>query len=135
MDKMNLPLSLAAVIIVMLCSHFGDDASAKVKLKARIPELCYGCHDGLKKGLEDPHVHFLFKQGKCITCHNTHVSDVEGLLHGETNSVCLKCHEALRNRMREGFVHNVVRRGSCSDCHEAHSSQHSQGRCNFPRRH
>jgi predicted CXXCH cytochrome family protein len=124
--KMKLLLSLSTVIIVLLFSHFGDHAYSKVKLKAKIPALCYDCHDGLKKNLEDPHVHFLFKQGKCITCHNTHVSSVDGLLHGETNSVCLKCHEALRNRINKGIVHNVIRRGSCTDCHQAHSSRYDK---------
>ena len=126
MEKMKLVLSLSMVIIVILFSHFGDHAYSKVRLKAKIPALCYDCHDGLKKALEDPHVHFLFKQGKCTTCHNSHVSDVDGLLLGKANSVCLTCHEALKNRIRNGVVHNVIRRGFCTDCHQAHSSQHNK---------
>jgi predicted CXXCH cytochrome family protein len=110
------------LIIAGLCFFArGDSAHAKMKLKAKIPALCYECHEKLKKGLSDPYVHFLFSQGKCITCHNAHVSDMEGLLHGNANTVCLNCHQEIKNLLEKGNVHNVLRKGSCTDCHEAHS--------------
>ncbi|MDH4029191.1 MAG: cytochrome c3 family protein, partial [Nitrospirota bacterium] len=75
----------------------GSSATAQVKLKADVPALCYECHKELKKNLADQYTHFLFKQGKCTTCHNSHVSNVKGLMNDEVNTICLNCHEKLKD--------------------------------------
>jgi len=124
LKAMKLLLSLLIVIMVMTLSDYAERADAKIKLKANIPDLCYKCHEGLKKQLGDPYVHVLFKQGKCISCHNSHVGEMDNLLYGKTNTVCLSCHSAIKKLVDNGFVHNVIRRGSCSDCHQAHSSRY-----------
>ncbi len=121
-SKSGIIFCYALLIIASLyIIAWSGSAHAKTKLKAKIPALCYECHEKLKKDLADPYVHFLFRQGKCITCHNAHVSDMEGLLNGSANSVCLNCHQEIKNLLKKGNVHNVLRKGSCTDCHEAHS--------------
>lgn len=100
----------------------GSGASAGVKLKAKIPALCYECHNELKKELEDKYVHFLFKQGKCISCHNSHVSNVEGLMNDEVDLLCLACHERMRKQIESSNMHSALREGGCRDCHSPHSS-------------
>jgi predicted CXXCH cytochrome family protein len=110
-----------SIVLVM----WSGIAEAKVKLKKKVPALCYECHENLKEELADPYVHFLFKQGKCITCHNSHVSNEEGLLNEKINNVCLNCHNALRKLVSKAKVHPALTRGTCADCHGPHSGKHT----------
>jgi predicted CXXCH cytochrome family protein len=96
---------------------------AQTKLKAKIPALCYECHKELKKGLSDRYIHFLFKQGKCITCHSSHVSKIKGLMKEEITSLCLKCHENLRNLIKKATLHSALKENDCTECHHAHSGK------------
>jgi predicted CXXCH cytochrome family protein len=100
-----------------------NNVEAQIKLKNKIPELCYECHKELKENLSDRYIHFLFKRGKCVTCHNSHVSNVKGLMNDELNALCLGCHEELRNLIEKATVHSAIRDGICSDCHYAHSGE------------
>ncbi len=119
-SKKNILLIIWSILTLAgLIFHY--DTNAAVKLKKPIPELCYDCHKELKEGLVDKFQHVLFKKGECITCHNSHVSSVPGLLDDTVGSICLGCHEDLRKMINAGRVHNVLRKGDCTECHEAHS--------------
>lgn len=112
------------IIGVLLAASFfipGNKADARLKLKAKEPEICYSCHEKLKKGLSDRYVHFLFKKGACITCHNSHVSRFDGLLVDELDRICLNCHKEKKDLIEKGKLHGALRDAICSDCHFAHS--------------
>jgi len=97
--------------------------STHVKLKAKIPELCFDCHKELKKGQSDKYVHFLFKEGKCSTCHNPHVSKIKALMVDEIDSLCMGCHEDISNLVKNSKVHSALRENNCTECHFAHSGE------------
>jgi predicted CXXCH cytochrome family protein len=97
--------------------------SAMPKLKSKIPALCYDCHKDLEKGLADRYVHFLFKQGKCITCHNSHVSKNKGLMIEDVDAVCLGCHEDINSLISKGSIHTALRNDDCTGCHYPHSGK------------
>jgi predicted CXXCH cytochrome family protein len=119
-SKVNI-LFILLVISIAAGLILNGKADASFKLKKPIPELCYDCHKELKDAQKDKFLHVLFKKGECITCHNSHVSSVPGLLDDTVGSICLGCHEDIRNLINAGRVHNVLREGDCTECHEAHS--------------
>lgn len=114
-----------AVTVAILCVLFLKDglrsAGAQPEGKIKVPDVCYKCHGSMRDKLSDKYKHPLFSQGKCLSCHDVHVSSHKGLLHGEINAVCLDCHEGVRNSLKSGRVHGAVRSGACTDCHSAHS--------------
>ncbi|UCH82047.1 MAG: hypothetical protein JSW20_05310 [Nitrospiraceae bacterium] len=120
-SRKNIQIIIWSMLTVAIIA-FHSSAEARVKLKKPIPELCYDCHEELKKALSDTFVHELFKKGDCITCHNSHVSSVPGLLDDRVGSICLNCHEYIKKLMTTGRVHNILRNGNCSECHTPHSS-------------
>lgn len=97
---------------------------ARAELKKEIPALCFDCHEELKNRLSSPHVHFLFKQGKCITCHNAHISDVRGLLNDDMDAICLNCHDDVKGRLKSAVVHSPLRENACTRCHSIHGGEH-----------
>jgi predicted CXXCH cytochrome family protein len=109
------------ILITLVLIWSSGSAFAQVKLKVPVPDLCYKCHKELKKDLADKYTHFLFKQGKCTVCHNSHVSNVKGLMNDEINPICLNCHEKMRNLLDKAVLHSALRDGVCTDCHYAHS--------------
>ncbi len=113
------------LIVLMACILVRvNGADAQIKLKAKMPDLCYECHKELKKNLSDSYIHFLFKRGKCIVCHNSHVSNIDGLLTDDIDSICLNCHERMQKLIREATLHSALRDGVCTDCHYAHSGSY-----------
>ena len=113
----------ALCLAILITLSWSNSAFAQVGLKAKVPALCYECHKKLKKGLSDKYVHFLFKQGKCITCHNSHVSKVKGLMSEEIDTVCLNCHEEVRTLIKNTTLHSALRDNNCTECHSPHSGK------------
>jgi predicted CXXCH cytochrome family protein len=111
-------------VLAIIVTFRSDTAYAQPDLKTEIPALCYDCHKGLKDRLSSPNVHILFKQGKCITCHNAHASDMKGLLNDDITGVCLGCHEDINNRLRSATVHSPLRENPCIKCHSIHGGEH-----------
>jgi len=60
-----------------------------VELVAPKDELCFTCHEKAKGTLE----HGPYKQGKCVFCHDPHVSQYEYQLRAQGNALCLECHQ------------------------------------------
>ena len=120
----DLKVYLLRLFLFVLAAFFlipGCDLSAANRLKAKVPDLCYECHKEMKEDLKDRYVHFLYKGGKCTTCHNSHVSNIKGLMNDEIDSVCLKCHEKMRKLLDRAAVHSALKDGECTDCHRPHS--------------
>jgi predicted CXXCH cytochrome family protein len=90
-------------------------------LKSDVPGLCYECHVKLKDSLSNSYVHFPFEDGRCISCHNAHASNMKGLTREDTNSLCLSCHDAIGRLLKQDYIHYALKKGVCTDCHYAHS--------------
>ncbi len=114
-------ISLCLAVFSILC--FDNTAFAQVGLKTKVPALCFGCHKELEKGLKNQYVHFLFKEGKCITCHNSHVSKIKGLMIDEVDSICKGCHDDIRKLIENTIVHGALRGNNCTKCHFPHSGE------------
>ena len=121
MGKLSAIPHVLTIILMAIALTVSSSSYAQVKLKKSLPELCYECHQGLKKDLADQYTHFLFKQGKCTKCHNAHVSNVKGLMNDRLNAVCIQCHGKLIDPAKKPVVHIAIRDGACSDCHNSHS--------------
>lgn len=106
---------------LMLSAH-GTFAQGNLAFRSKEPDVCYKCHPQLKEALSQKHVHFVFKQGKCSSCHNPHVSNIKGLMRDEVNDLCLSCHENTKKLLKKTTVHGAISRGKCTDCHAAHGS-------------
>jgi len=121
------PLKKGEQPLSEIANRKGDEHKKRdygqVKLKTKVPELCFECHKELKKGRSDRYVHFLFKEGKCITCHNSHVSKIKGLMIDEVDAICLGCHDEIRNLVNNAILHGALRDNSCTECHFPHSGE------------
>lgn len=116
----NMNIYCFLFILLMFSVWWSDNAYAGRKLKAKVPNLCYECHRELKTALADKYVHELFKKGKCTVCHNSHVSNIKGLMNGEVDVICLNCHDRMRVKIEKSTRHGALRDGECTDCHNAH---------------
>ena len=118
--KKNILYAICFILItfVLISWNYTD---AQVKLKTKMPDLCFDCHKELKKGLSDRYVHFLFKEGKCIACHNSHVGKLKGLMNEEIDTICLRCHEEISNLIKKATLHSALRENNCPECHYPHS--------------
>ncbi|MDO8282742.1 MAG: cytochrome c3 family protein [Thermodesulfovibrionia bacterium] len=117
--KFSLIFAFMLALHLIFCSY----SHAEIKLKAKEPASCYKCHNELKERLSDNFTHFLFKQGKCSTCHNPHVSKDRGLIRGDINPLCLGCHDSIEKLVNNARQHSAIRDGLCTGCHDPHSSK------------
>ena len=117
--------------------HTAPHAKKKgeLSLAAKVPELCYMCHDQgtfTKKNIHPP-----VAGGDCLTCHNPHASDSPRLLNQAVPALCQNCHPDKINGKHilagYGFGDNhpilgridPIRKGrelGCASCHDPHSS-------------
>ncbi|OHE56069.1 MAG: hypothetical protein A2Z47_02070 [Thermodesulfovibrio sp. RBG_19FT_COMBO_42_12] len=116
-----LTLALTLTSIILVWSGFAYAQSGE--LKEKVPDLCYQCHIKLKDSLSRSNVHFPFKEGKCISCHDTHTGNIKGLVKEEINALCLSCHEGIKKALKKNYVHYALKKGACTDCHYAHSGE------------
>jgi len=85
-------------------------------------ELCYGCHDELKKTLQSGKIiHKPFAEGNCLACHDPHSSSKKGLIKQVKGTVvCFDCHEALKKKNKS--EHRPFAEGNCQACHDPHAA-------------
>ncbi len=121
--KVALNFTLLALCSLLFLVWSGFAYAQSDDLKEKIPDLCYKCHVKLKESLSRSYVHFPFKDGKCIACHDAHTSDARGLVKEGINPLCLSCHEGIKKALKKNFVHHVLKKGVCTDCHYAHSGE------------
>ncbi|KPJ66937.1 MAG: hypothetical protein AMJ45_03460 [Syntrophobacter sp. DG_60] len=112
------------IFLILFVSVLGGKTYAQTKLKVGMPDLCYGCHEGLKKEFSKDHVHVPVKEGQCTTCHNPHTSNHAALIKDEINILCLGCHKEVKEDFKNKSVHSAFKRGECTDCHNPHSSNY-----------
>lgn len=113
------------ILLVSFIFILGSSAHGEVKLSRDIPELCFTCHEQLKRDLSAQTVHIPFKDGKCLSCHNVHASKHKGLTAESSNELCYGCHKELKKKVFETRMHGAIKKGLCIDCHAPHASRHS----------
>jgi predicted CXXCH cytochrome family protein len=116
--RYSFTLIICAVILPLFLN---SDTYGGIKLKREVPELCFDCHTEMENDQSDKYVHFLFKAGKCTSCHNSHVSRIKSLMVKDVDALCLGCHDELKQLVKKTKVHGALRDNDCTECHVPHS--------------
>jgi DmsE family decaheme c-type cytochrome len=108
------------------CTDCHDPHYAKESqflLKAKQPELCYGCHLEVKQQFSRT-FHHRVNEGlvKCSDCHNQHGGFQARQLRTTSadDMVCFKCHTEKAGPFV--YEHPVVKTEGCTSCHTPHGS-------------
>ncbi len=90
-------------------------------MAAKGKELCFICHENLKKSMTGKFIHGPVAMGDCIACHDPHQSDAKfSMKKPTTSSLCFSCHE--NKFTTKPFLHGPVAAGDCNVCHNPHAS-------------
>jgi DmsE family decaheme c-type cytochrome len=96
---------------------------AQYLLKAKQPDLCYGCHLDKRAAFNKP-FHHRVNEGlvKCTDCHNQHGGFLTQQLRSTAaqDAVCFKCHADKAGPFV--FEHAVLPAEGCGACHTPHGS-------------
>jgi len=93
-------------------------------LKAQGETLCETCHEKTPFREESATIHMPYDDGECMTCHNPHASDNEGVTTEPQKQLCLSCHSDFEDQMLNGTSqHLPATVGQCSKCHNPHQSK------------
>ena len=94
-------------------------------LQRQQPQLCYDCHDFLKrKDIYKGSIHPPVRKGECTFCHDPHASKVTKLLKKSWGRICFDCH---KEQPKEFVVtHDPYLKGHCGSCHDPHQSGRAQ---------
>ena len=96
-------------------------SAASFTMAAKGKELCFICHENLKKKMTGKFIHGPVAMGDCIACHDPHQSEAKfQMKKPSTSSLCFGCHE--NNKTVKAFLHGPVAAGDCNVCHNPHSS-------------
>jgi predicted CXXCH cytochrome family protein len=114
-----------------------DDKVKGLQLRVNMPELCYKCHDPVKKEIiSSTKLHSaMHLKGSCTACHSPHSSDFDKLLKNPQNKLCINCHN--KNFSSTGapavnmksllanskVIHAPVKDDVCMTCHKQHSGK------------
>jgi len=108
------------------CTDCHDPHHAKESqflLKAKQPDLCYGCHLDKKQQFNRP-FHHRVNEGlvKCTDCHNQHGGFQSRQLRATASQdlVCFTCHTDKAGPYV--YEHEVVKIEGCAACHTPHGS-------------
>ncbi len=101
--------------------HFAKESQAL--LKAKQPDLCYGCHLDKKQQFNRP-FHHKVNEGlvKCTDCHNQHGGFQTRQLRATASQdlVCFTCHSDKAGPFV--YEHESVKIEGCVACHTPHGS-------------
>jgi predicted CXXCH cytochrome family protein len=101
------------------------DGGGVFTLAGEREEICGWCHGDVVRGrLGVPwvSVHAPVRAGKCLDCHDPHVSTKKGLPAAKAPG-CGDCHAAVTDRLKtDRFVHGPMNLGDCRLCHAVHAS-------------
>ncbi len=96
-------------------------------MRAKQPELCYGCHQEVKQQF-DRAFHHRVNEGlvKCSDCHNPHGGFLTRQLRASAaqDVVCFKCHSDKAGPFV--FEHQPVKTEGCVACHTPHGSSNAR---------
>jgi predicted CXXCH cytochrome family protein len=101
------------------------DGLGSFTLSGEREEICAWCHGDIIRGrLGAPwvSVHAPVRAGKCLDCHDPHVSLKPGLPAAKPPG-CVDCHADVSARLKaDRFVHGPMNLGDCRLCHAVHAS-------------
>lgn len=84
-------------------------------------EICFACHDSAP--LLSTHVHTAVEKGRCLGCHDPHMSDHSPLLEAQGVALCASCHSAVIEKTTLSSAHQPAVDG-CDTCHQPHAAEH-----------
>ncbi len=91
-------------------------------LAAKVPDLCYSCHDPKN---EEDHVHPPIEEGKCLLCHSPHgTPNLYVLRENPVSNLCYECHEL--DLPEENMTHQAITDGNCQGCHNPHQADNEK---------
>lgn len=102
--------------------HVAHDAARRPGLVAPEKELCFQCHQDLRRDLAAGYRHRVVREQPCGTCHDPHQSPYSRLLKLPQEELCLNCHPQVAAERRRATVHQPVANGACTACHLPHNS-------------
>ena len=114
-------------IVIMLIGIFSlgafyyRDVYGRLWDKETLNNGCINCHSQFADSLKKKVIHKPVVEGKCILCHNPHVSKYKGLLKEGSSGLCYGCHGKDKG-FNAPVVHKPVADGKCLLCHEAHAA-------------
>lgn len=117
--------NIIAICVFLMAVFLSGNVFAQGELREKVPDVCYKCHVKLREKLSGSQVHFPFRDGRCLSCHNAHAGNMKGLVREDINTLCLGCHDAVRRNLDQGYVHRALKKGVCTDCHHAHSGEYT----------
>ena len=89
-------------------------------------EICLWCHGDMVRGRPGKpwaSVHAPVRNGRCLPCHEPHISGKKGLPSAKPPA-CADCHPAVGERLKtDRFVHGPMNLGDCGLCHAVHASE------------
>jgi predicted CXXCH cytochrome family protein len=101
-------------------SQRGRNFSREVQLTAKVPQLCYECHDAVVPAASEGWMHGPAAAGECLLCHDPHKTTNPHLLREQIPSLCYKCHQEMAGESTPDDVKEP--HSQCIGCHAAHAS-------------
>ena len=95
-------------------------------LKNTKPQLCFNCHEDVKKQADLENIHYPFDDD-CSTCHKSHSSNENYLMSEKTPDLCFNCHDGFKESSEKSkSSHSIVfDKTNCANCHSPHASSYS----------
>lgn len=102
-------------------AHPNKDDDESFALAAKMPALCYTCHENT---FNQEFKHKPFEDDDCLSCHDIHSSNESQLISQNPPKLCYFCHTDLKDTVEKAStVHQVINdKKSCLNCHNPHAS-------------
>lgn len=87
-----------------------EGETTKIELNQPADQLCFTCHANEAKAEDSKHGPW--EKGRCVLCHDPHVSDFPKQLRAEGNTLCLECHgprENVGEKVKLFNAHEITR--------------------------
>lgn len=110
-----------------------------LNLVDKLPDLCYTCHDEIKKKFETPSLtHKAVNDAKgCVVCHSPHSSPEKKMLVMKERDMCLSCHNKemvtktglianMQLLLKTSKMEHAPVTDGCVACHNPHGSENTR---------
>lgn len=116
----------AAADVACTACHRVHGGTPRGQLRQTQPELCFGCHAGVRGEFAQVS-HHPVENGmvSCSDCHLKGDDGMAGATRPDVNATCGKCHAAVRGPFpheHEATLDYSAQDGGCLNCHNPHGS-------------